>query len=315
MPFGRISDDLNTNRKVRRLVSLRGGREALGLWTMADSWCNKELTDGHVPDYMVEQLGGWKLEHADLLVSVGLWHRAEDGYQFHDWEDFNDTREEVLTKRAKDAAKKGNQRSSERASKALTRHLSPPESPRDTQRDSDQTHPGCPGAPTPTPDPDPSLTTFENVSPHDGATTGVFRTSDLLAAAGLSEAPASTPKQRKPPSKPKALVALEAALRAEMQSRRDVAPSMSRSLGLKAAQRVTEHAESTGGTLEASAAVLAASWAALGNGNAWKLCDVPFRATQAPGRHQRTVLGTTAEDFEDAPSVEEQMARFKAGGS
>ncbi len=123
-PCGQISPELCTNRKVQRLLTLPGGREALGLWTMADSWCNSELTDGFVPSYMVARLG-WKPRFAELLVAVGLWVRAEAGYQFHDWEDFNELKTAVLKARAKWNAKNNRVRGTKRNEKALLRHLTP----------------------------------------------------------------------------------------------------------------------------------------------------------------------------------------------
>jgi hypothetical protein len=150
MPFGYISDDLHSNRKVRLLLSLRGGREALGLWTAADSWCNDQLTDGHVPEYMVSQLGGWSLRSAELLVKAGLWKATDGGFCFHDWEDFNESREDVLRKRASDAKRKNKSRSAERNEKALLRTVSDA----DSQRTPDVTPAGLTSessAPTPTP--------------------------------------------------------------------------------------------------------------------------------------------------------------------
>lgn len=128
-------------------------------------------------------------------------------------------------------------------------------------------------------------------------------------APAATEAPTGSPKAR---SKPQALVALERALANEMGRRSDVAPGLSRSLGQKASQRVAQHAEATGSTLDASAALLAASWAERGNGNAWKLCDVPFNAANAarPGARPRMSPATTHEDFADAEPVEVQLARL-----
>lgn len=94
----------------------------------------------------------------------------------------------------------------------------------------------------------------------------------------LPHEPLEEPRPKKPAKTgaASALRALEAALKTEMAKKREAAPALSISLGKKAASRVADHAEATGGTHEKSAAMLASAWAIWGNGNAWKLCDLPF---------------------------------------
>lgn len=112
-------------------------------------------------------------------------------------------------------------------------------------------------------------------------------------------------------AKSAALVALESALKAKLGTD---APALSRSQGQKAAHRLAEHAREQGCTLDAAAALLVASYAALGVANAWKLLDVPFRARVAPvGARTAPAPGTTAADFEDAEDIETQIARKRAG--
>lgn len=105
MTWGRIDDRFFSHVKVRKLVSLPGGREAIGLWTLAQSWCNSELTDGHVPAFVIHQLGGWKKKSAELLVAVGLWVNDEGGYKFNGWSERNQTKQQVIDKREKTAKK------------------------------------------------------------------------------------------------------------------------------------------------------------------------------------------------------------------
>jgi hypothetical protein len=47
---------------------------------------------------MLEEIGG-SPRLASTLVEVGLWEVSEGGYQFHDWGDYNPTREEVKADR------------------------------------------------------------------------------------------------------------------------------------------------------------------------------------------------------------------------
>lgn len=71
----------------------------MGLWGLAGSHCMDYLTDGVVERWFVESWPkGVKL--AGELVAVGLWDEHPDGWQFHDWDDYQPTRDKVLTERA-----------------------------------------------------------------------------------------------------------------------------------------------------------------------------------------------------------------------
>lgn len=121
-----VDDHLHDHRKARR-----AGLEAMGLWTLAGSWCADNLTDGFVPaDVVWRWTGG--MEAAELLakqlVAAGLWHEDEEdgdrGWRFHDWSDVQKTREQVLSQREKraEAGRKGGIRSG-----ASRRATSPPD--------------------------------------------------------------------------------------------------------------------------------------------------------------------------------------------
>lgn len=131
MPWFKTDDAFWRHRKVRKL-----GRDkvaAAGLWTLAGTWCSDNLTDGFIPR---EQVETWdpKLRLAARLVEVKLWHEVEhdgeQGYQYHDWPDYNPTRAKIEAEREAWRAKKASQR------KTGTR---PPMSPGDTQRDTRET--------------------------------------------------------------------------------------------------------------------------------------------------------------------------------
>jgi hypothetical protein len=120
MPRGSIDDLMFGNRKILDMRSDPSAMAAIGLWTLANSWCNNQLTDGFVPSTVLAYLGG-TTELAELLAKHKLWHKVEGGYQFHDWEDCNQTRAEVLDKRSKDATRKGNTKTHHKISKAIKR--------------------------------------------------------------------------------------------------------------------------------------------------------------------------------------------------
>lgn len=107
MPWFNVDDGFAFHRKA-----VLAGNSAIGLWTRAGSWCAKELTDGFVPDHMIQTMG--TRNQADRLVRAGLWQRDDvrGGFQFHEFNEDgrNPTRAEVLKKRAQAADKKRKQR-------------------------------------------------------------------------------------------------------------------------------------------------------------------------------------------------------------
>lgn len=72
---------------------------AVSLWTLAGSWSRGALTGGYIPYNQVDALR-CSYAGAEALVKCGLWIMAEDGYQFHDWAQWQETPEDVERKRA-----------------------------------------------------------------------------------------------------------------------------------------------------------------------------------------------------------------------
>jgi hypothetical protein len=96
VPWFKADDKLHSHAKA--VAAIRECRSALALWVVAGSWCADQLTDGNVPEAIVDRLGFGAAE-ADALVSARLWHRTESGYVFHGWTDYQPTRRYVLAKR------------------------------------------------------------------------------------------------------------------------------------------------------------------------------------------------------------------------
>ena len=93
MPWFRTDDQLHAHPKPRR-----AGLAAMGLWTLAGSHCMAYLTDGVVERWFVDSMpDGTKL--ARKLVTAGLWDEHPDGWVFHDWAEYQFTREQVLADR------------------------------------------------------------------------------------------------------------------------------------------------------------------------------------------------------------------------
>jgi len=122
MTWGRIDDKLHSSPKWRSAT--KGARS---LWTTALSWSMDQLTDGAIPRYMLPVLDGTKAEAASL-VACGLWRATDEGWQFHDWEDYQPSRAQVLAER--DAAKERQKRARDKSR----------ESRRESRRDGPVTH-------------------------------------------------------------------------------------------------------------------------------------------------------------------------------
>lgn len=169
MTWFRVDDTFYRSKKVRKL-----GRDkvaCVGLWTLCGDWSADNLTDGFVPWEIVEDWDPGR-ELAEKLIAVGLWYEAENddelGIEFHDWADWNPTKERVLQRRKADAERRARWREARR--NAVTsdepNEESRRESRRDTPRDSRGESRQGSALPDPTrPDPDkretPSLSSSE----------------------------------------------------------------------------------------------------------------------------------------------------------
>ena len=98
----------------------------------AGSWSADQLTDGRVPEHMVTMLGAKKRD-AEQLVTTGLWVKVEGGYQFHEWKQWQPSREEVHAKRAEEAERKRKWREKRAADKATADATVPDVSHRDNR--------------------------------------------------------------------------------------------------------------------------------------------------------------------------------------
>lgn len=84
---------------------------AVALWTRAGTWSARNLTDGFVPTGMPARLCDDPDTAVKELVRRGLWIRTTGGFRFHDWANYQPSREAVedlRTKRA-EAGRRGGQ--------------------------------------------------------------------------------------------------------------------------------------------------------------------------------------------------------------
>lgn len=112
MAWFRTDDSFPSHPKVRsipRAVRLR----VLGVWLACGTWSAHHLTDGCVSLDVVLDEGG-KAADAAALVAAALWHGPDHGcdrcpqplagsYQFHDWPEYQKTRDQVMAERKKTA--------------------------------------------------------------------------------------------------------------------------------------------------------------------------------------------------------------------
>lgn len=142
MTWFKIDDSFYDHPKVEDLEP-----SAIGIWTLSGTYCARHLTDGFVTRAKVRRFGASEEDIASLVAS-GLWHETEKdgkpGYQFHDWEVQNPTRDAVMEKREKERLKKQAYRRKEDGTYAGRTEESPTVSPGDTPRESSQPDPARP---------------------------------------------------------------------------------------------------------------------------------------------------------------------------
>jgi hypothetical protein len=103
-----VHDGFSTSPKV--LAIPRAERlAAVGLWTLAGAWSAQHLTDGEIPEYMLDEWAAPELAAANL-VDVGLWRSTSKGWRFHAWAEYQQSKDDVEQKRAYERDKKRKQR-------------------------------------------------------------------------------------------------------------------------------------------------------------------------------------------------------------
>lgn len=161
MTWVKLDDAIWSHRKIRA-----AGLEATGLFACGIAWCNQNLTDGHIPRHILPMLGDLRRPEqlASKLVEVGLWHETDDGWEVHDFLDYQPSKEQVESQRA-------SQRDRKRKSR------------KGSQRDDDETTAGSPDTPT-RPDPTRNGSTYDNDHPLNGARSSSWTLDQLYIEGG-----------------------------------------------------------------------------------------------------------------------------------
>ena len=100
MPWVKLDDRFPSHRKIALLSD-----RAFRLHISAICWCAENLTDGRISDRelaLVAKIRGVKAT-AQQLADAGVWDRTEDGWEIHDYLDYNPSREQVIAERKKNA--------------------------------------------------------------------------------------------------------------------------------------------------------------------------------------------------------------------
>ncbi len=103
MSWIKLDDQIAHHPKFTRISPA-----ACWLYVCGIGFCQKFLTDGHIPFDSVSKLSHvrFPLKSAMELVQSQLWVRGESGYTVHDYLKFNDTAESVKIRRENDRIRK-----------------------------------------------------------------------------------------------------------------------------------------------------------------------------------------------------------------
>ena len=141
MTWFKVDDKFWSHRKVM-LATL----ESTGLWVRTGTWCAMHLTDGFISDEIMRMIVPVSAKQADRfaaeLEEMGLWTRVDGGWQFHQWEQHQPSREKVEAER--EASRERQERSRHKRRLATVTDLSHRDSQRDRRRESQRPDPTRP---------------------------------------------------------------------------------------------------------------------------------------------------------------------------
>lgn len=146
----------------------------MGLWALAGSHSMCYLTDGFIEGWFVDSFPNGRAI-AERLVESGLWLDAEGGYQFHDWGEYQPTRESVQAEREAAAERKRRWKEKRDAERKAERDRNGQKNAggtRSAQRSEQDQERVENTAPTPTPTPSPQSLVTTPLTPQGGKKRG-----------------------------------------------------------------------------------------------------------------------------------------------
>lgn len=85
--------------------------QAVGVWTLAGSWCAAHLTDGQVPADALRLVCRRNVDkYARELVERHLWAEEIDGWAFVDWHQWQASKATIEAKRESARARQARRR-------------------------------------------------------------------------------------------------------------------------------------------------------------------------------------------------------------
>jgi hypothetical protein len=117
MAWVKVDDQFFVNRKARAV-----GLEGRALFLASVCYCAMQMNDGtfaadDLP--IVAALAGVPQDIGERLVTIGLWHVVEDGYEVHQYLQHNPSREQVIARKER-AEKAANARHNPATSNATS---------------------------------------------------------------------------------------------------------------------------------------------------------------------------------------------------
>lgn len=98
MAWFKVDDGFYTSQKVMRIPrSIRN--EAIGAWVLIGTWSADKMADGVIPHWVIDNFDV-RNEVVEVLIDSGLWVDNGEGVTYHDWCEYQPTREQLEEKRA-----------------------------------------------------------------------------------------------------------------------------------------------------------------------------------------------------------------------
>jgi hypothetical protein len=101
MPYAQLHCGMRYHEKVLALSD-----HAFRIWAVALEYCQERLTDGRIPRAALAAFG-FKVRPAGIaeLLAARLWEAAGDGWQVHDYLQWNRSRSEILEQKSRQNAR------------------------------------------------------------------------------------------------------------------------------------------------------------------------------------------------------------------
>lgn len=94
LPWVRLATDMPENPKILELLDRPRGSHTAFVYLCSLSFCGKKGTYGSIPKASLPFIHA-TVKDAKALVEVGLWEATKTGWEVHDWDVYQPTKEYV----------------------------------------------------------------------------------------------------------------------------------------------------------------------------------------------------------------------------